>query len=404
MLEASNKHKNQIEEEKKENPYKILIVDDDVDIQDTLSDILKQEGFKTKTVETGKEAIDACQKEPFDVALIDIKLPDMDGTELLEMLKKLEPSLIRIIVTGYPSMENAVQSLNLGADGYVVKPFKPVRLLEQIKEQLGRRRKTQWENLLMKTGLSEYEAKVYLSLTLEGVSEAGKLSILSGVPRPKTYTSLKKLIQMGFVLEIPGEPQRFSALPPSGSLCNFVQSWKKELSEQAIALVELENTIAMLESIHQEKQDSNHSALKREEIWSVKEGEEIKRITREILSKAKCTVWLLTTETGLFQFYKKFGKVLDDLTDIGVRVRIKVPVESSNTGFVRELRNEFKVENTQVSVPLFLLIVDGNALILTNLKSGDSTESSEKDFALFSQSGTLTSFISNLMGFASDEV
>jgi DNA-binding response OmpR family regulator len=399
MLEISSKSTNEIEEEKKNSSVNILIVDDEADLRDTLSDILTQEGYKTKTVQTGKEAVDACQKETFDVALIDIKLPDMDGTDLLEILKEFEPTLIRIILTGYPSLENAVQSLNLGADGYIVKPFKPVRLLEQIKEQLGRRRKAKWENLLMKTGLSEYEAKVYLSLTLDGASEAGKLSILSGVPRPKTYTTLRKLVQMGFALEIPGEPQRFSVVNPSGSFNSFIQGWKKEISEQAVSLVELENTIAMMDTINKKKQDSKLSTLKREEVWSVQDEEEIRRICGEILYKAKSTVYLLTTEAGLFLFIKNFGKVLDNLTENGVKVRIKVPIELSNKNFIRELRNEFEVENTQVPVPLSLLIVDENNLVLTNLRTNDSKNGPKRDFAIFSQSETLVSLISDLIGF-----
>ena len=399
MLEISSKSTNEIEEEKKNSSFSILIVDDEADLRDTLSDILTQEGYKTKTVQTGKEAIDACQQETFDIALIDIRLPDMDGTDLLEILKEFEPTLIRIILTGYPSLENAVHSLNLGADGYIVKPFKPIRLLEQIKEQLGRRRKAKWESLLMKTGLSEYEAKIYLSLTLDGVTEAGKLSILSGVPRPKTYTTLRKLVQMGFVLEIPGEPQRFSVVTPSGSFNSFIQSWKKEISEQAVSLVELENTIAMMETFHKEKQDSKLSTLKREDVWSVQDREEVRRISGEILYRAKSAVYLLTTEAGLFLFIKNFGKVLDNLTEKGVQIRIKVPVESSNANFVRELKNEFKIENTQVPVPLCLLIVDENNLILTNLKTNDSKDSSEGTLAVFSQSETLVSLISGLTGF-----
>ena len=141
MLEEPNEFKNELQGRNKEEPAKILIVDDEAGIRETLNDILIQEGYRTAIAQTGKEAVEACQMETFDVAIIDIRLPDMEGTSLLGILKKLDPNLVRIIITGYPSIENAVQSLNSGAEGYIVKPFKPQKLLDQIKEQLQRRQK-----------------------------------------------------------------------------------------------------------------------------------------------------------------------------------------------------------------------------------------------------------------------
>ncbi len=403
MMEISSKNKNEAEGKNRDEHAKILVVDDDASIRETLNEILTQEGYKTKTAQTGKEAIEACQKESFDVALIDIKLPDIEGTSLLDVLKKIDPTLTKIIITGYPSLENAVQSLNSGAAGYIVKPFKTLRLLEQIKEQLERRQKAKWENLLRKTGLSAYETKIYLSLTLEGCSEARELSMASGVPRTKTYAALKKLIQRGLVLEIPGETQRFSIATPSGGFSTFVESWKKDLSEQATTLVELENAISTLESIHEEKQASKPVNIRKEEVWSIQEGEEITGRTGEILSRAKISVYLITTEMGLVLFYKNFGKVLDDLAEKGVKIRIKVPVGPSNTNFVNELRYAYKVENMQVTVPIFLMIADEKEMLLANLRTDDSKTVPDKEFGLFFQGGTLCSFFSQLLGFSKQD-
>ena len=129
MLEIPNTNKKEAKEKNRDGNIKILVVDDEAGIRETLNDLLTQEGYKTKTAQTGKEAIAACQKESFDVALIELKLPDMNGTNLLDMLKKIDPILIKIMMTRYPSFENAVQSLNSGADGYIVKPYKTFRLL-----------------------------------------------------------------------------------------------------------------------------------------------------------------------------------------------------------------------------------------------------------------------------------
>jgi DNA-binding NtrC family response regulator len=90
-------------------------------------------------VENGNEALKACEESFFDVALIDIELPDMKGTELLNRLKKLQPKMIRIIITGHPSIENAMKALNERADGYVLKPFEVTELLKMIAKLLTER-------------------------------------------------------------------------------------------------------------------------------------------------------------------------------------------------------------------------------------------------------------------------
>jgi len=110
----------------------ILIVDDDTGVRDMLSSVLNDEGYLVEAVENGKKAIKACEKSPFDVALIDIELPDTKGTELLNRLKKMQPKMIRIIITGHPSIENAMKAVNERADGYVLKPFEVTDLLEMI--------------------------------------------------------------------------------------------------------------------------------------------------------------------------------------------------------------------------------------------------------------------------------
>ena len=112
----------------------VLIVDDDEEVRNMLSSILEGAGYLIEAVENGKKAISICEKTPFDVALLDIDLPDIKGTELLRILKVIQPKMIKIIVTGHPSIENAVKSVNEKADGYVLKPFNVVELLGLIKK------------------------------------------------------------------------------------------------------------------------------------------------------------------------------------------------------------------------------------------------------------------------------
>lgn len=118
----------------------VLVIDDDENIRKTLSKILEREGYSVEAVENGKQAIEASKQWFFNVALIDIRLPDMEGTKLLDRLKETEPKMVKIIVTGYPSLENAIEAVNRGADGYVLKPFDADKLLTTIKNQLREQR------------------------------------------------------------------------------------------------------------------------------------------------------------------------------------------------------------------------------------------------------------------------
>lgn len=119
-----------------ENQPRILIVEDDKNIRETMKNILQQSGYQTDIAETGREAEKLAEAKFYNLALLDIKLPDMEGTQLLAKLHEGTPKMVKIMVTGYPSLENAIEALNQGADAYVTKPVKPAKLLALIKEKL----------------------------------------------------------------------------------------------------------------------------------------------------------------------------------------------------------------------------------------------------------------------------
>ena len=114
----------------------ILVVDDDAEVRKTLSLILENEGYSVQTAKDGKQATEASERGFFDIALIDIKLPDMDGTELLERLKEKGPKMVKIMITGYSSLANTIKAVNKGADGYILKPFDTWKLLKMIRKHL----------------------------------------------------------------------------------------------------------------------------------------------------------------------------------------------------------------------------------------------------------------------------
>jgi DNA-binding NtrC family response regulator len=118
------------------HPSKILIVEDDEKIGKMLKTILEEKGYIVDTVKNGKEAMERIKATSYNLALIDIQLPDMEGTKLLPIMRKNNPQMSKIMITGYPTMRTAIESLNKGADGYVLKPIKIESLLNIIKEHI----------------------------------------------------------------------------------------------------------------------------------------------------------------------------------------------------------------------------------------------------------------------------
>lgn len=121
----------------------ILIVDDDKVVLKSLKEILQLGGYCVDMAQTGREAIEKSKEKPFNLALLDIKLPDMEGTELLNRMYETTPRMIKIMVTGSPSLENSVRSLNLGADAYLMKPVTGEELLKVASEKLKEQEKTE---------------------------------------------------------------------------------------------------------------------------------------------------------------------------------------------------------------------------------------------------------------------
>jgi len=114
----------------------ILIVDDDVGILESFSEILRLKGYSVDTANNASDGLKLAKEKYFHLALLDIKLPDMDGTELLAELQRVRPAMMKIMVTGYANLENSVKALNSGADAYIIKPVNPGVLIQVIQEKI----------------------------------------------------------------------------------------------------------------------------------------------------------------------------------------------------------------------------------------------------------------------------
>jgi DNA-binding response OmpR family regulator len=134
-----------------ENKERILIVDDDTSILKFMKAILEKNHYYVETAETAEEALSKCKNDQYDIALLDIKLPDMEGTELLRRLR--DTQMVKIMVTGFPSQRNSIESLNLGAHAYLIKPIKPNDLLTIVQENLERQKNALNQNQDLAIGL-----------------------------------------------------------------------------------------------------------------------------------------------------------------------------------------------------------------------------------------------------------
>ncbi len=120
--------------------HKILIVDDEEIMRNSLYDWLNEDGYIAEAVENGHKALERLKKEPFDLAIVDLKMPGMDGIELLKQLTVINSKIPVIIITAYATIDSAVMAMKEGAADYLVKPFNPEEISLVIKKLLEHQR------------------------------------------------------------------------------------------------------------------------------------------------------------------------------------------------------------------------------------------------------------------------
>lgn len=129
-----------------EDKIKLLIVDDEKDFLDSISQRLEFRGFDVAKASEGKIAIEYARTQKFDLALLDLKMPGMDGKEVLKILKDEHKYIEVIMLTGHGSLESAVECTKLGAYGYLPKPYEFDKLIETLKDAFETRLKNKFSN------------------------------------------------------------------------------------------------------------------------------------------------------------------------------------------------------------------------------------------------------------------
>ena len=108
--------------------FKILVIDDEESIRDSCSQVLNKEGYYIETAEDGSVGLEKAKEMRPDLVLVDLKMPGISGMEVLENLKEIDPDIVSIVITGYATIESAVEAMKLGAFDYIPKPFTPNEL------------------------------------------------------------------------------------------------------------------------------------------------------------------------------------------------------------------------------------------------------------------------------------
>ncbi len=147
---------------------RILIVDDEFSVRDSLYNWFKTEGYQADTAENGMEALKKLQENSYDIALIDIKMPGMDGIELQKHIKKIDSSIIVIIITAYGTVDTAVEAMKDGAYDYLSKPIDPDKLTVLVRNAVNQKRLLA-ENIQLKQKVDE------LSLQDEIIGESPQI-------------------------------------------------------------------------------------------------------------------------------------------------------------------------------------------------------------------------------------
>ena len=140
---------------------KALVIDDEQIVLDSVSALLMDENFDVDVSLSGRAGLDWAIERKYDIVLTDIRMPDIGGIRVLRDIKRVHPSLPVIMITGYASVNSAVQAMKLGAAEYIEKPFEPEQLIDAVNKALGISHEAEEQGLVNKD-----EAVSYTHLTL----------------------------------------------------------------------------------------------------------------------------------------------------------------------------------------------------------------------------------------------
>lgn len=190
----------------KHNNINILIIDDDKDICESLKKVLALDGYKVKTLSKPKTALRELQKNSYHLIILDLKMPELRGEDLLREIRKIDDDISVIILTAFPSVDSAVQALQSHVFDYIKKPFKNNELRDKVRSALKSKSLILEpdEELNIKIGIKIRELRGKNRLTLKELAERTGLSVslISQIERAESAASISTLNKIVTALNI----------------------------------------------------------------------------------------------------------------------------------------------------------------------------------------------------------
>lgn len=174
------------------DPRSILVVDDELFVRELLLEFLGQNGFSVFLADRGSRAIELTKERHYDMCLLDLKMPGMNGLDVLQAFEKMDNAPLTMLMTGYPTVESAVACLRSGVFDYVIKPFKLPELLSTVQKglkEIERRRRE--EDVSRRLAYLEAEVSTYKSVrqVIEEPEEIESPVAEMAPPRPVARTA-----------------------------------------------------------------------------------------------------------------------------------------------------------------------------------------------------------------------
>ncbi len=237
-----------------------------------------------------------------------------------------------------------------------------------------------WRDLHEYVGLSEYEAKAYLSLIKEGTLEAGKLSIVSGVPRTKIYHILRKLTNSGLAVEVPGAPKKFAPNHPTKVFGSYLTEIEDKMKGLSHMISRLEASFAM---------PKGDDAIERDTMWIVQGMGKIIEKIKEMFIRAKESIIIIADAQRSILLYQNLGRLIEKLADKQIQVRIMTESGKINSYISKQLHT-CKIVDTNISLPLIYVSVDYTDFLLAVMTSEIIDPNFKNEVAFYAQNQTLT--------------
>jgi len=249
-----------------------------------------------------------------------------------------------------------------------------------------------WPSLVEYVGLSEYEAKIYIGLVSLGSAGARRLSLNCDVPRTKVYGTLKKLIDYGLVIEVPGSPKTFISTDPRNAFSTLLELQHLQAKDFSDILNKLGNQFEL--SIQDREPEIIYS-------WILDDSESILEKCIEFIRNTNKVLTIVTDENGLGTIFNYTGNELDNLSAQGATVKIFSPLDPQKSSLARELNYIHTVVKRKVKQPIFLLNSDNSKYILAKTLPRD--EEGLFEYGVFGESPEVFTLIDLLLSINGEE-